>query len=163
MWSVLNGRSHSAGGWWFKYEDDDRVMPSAYGPAAARQKRDKKVYAVNLKTGERREFRNCTVADKDLAMHHGSAARVASGKRASTSDWWFTYDSKQNPPEYYKGDLVAIARSKAIIAERLVDGSLFRFKSAKDAAAELGISRAMISKIINGKSKVAKGYTFRQV
>jgi len=37
VWAVVNGNSHSAGGWWFRYEDDDRLMPISYGTSAARR------------------------------------------------------------------------------------------------------------------------------
>lgn len=161
--AVASGNSHSAGGWWFRYEEDDsRLMPTSFGTLATRQKRDRKVYAVYLKTGERQEFRNCTVADHDLAIHIGAAASVASGERISAHDWWFTYDPNQIPPKVYKGDLVAIARSKAVIAEKLVDGSLLRFDSAKAAAEALSMSRSMICMVIKGKRRSAKGYTFRE-
>ena len=93
--AVANGKAHSAGGWWFHFENDDRVMPAAHGFKATRLKRDKKIYAVHLHTGERREFRNCTVADIELELYRGTAASVALGERTSAIDWWFTYDKLQ--------------------------------------------------------------------
>ena len=161
--AVASGNLHSTGGWWFRYEEDkDRPMPTLFGTLATRQKRDKKVYAVHLKTGMKHEFPNCTLADHNLEIHVGAAASVASGGRVSSHDWWFTYDPSQKPPNAYKWDLVAIARSKAVIAENIEDGSLLRFDSAKSAAEALSISRSMISMIIKGKRKSAKGYTFRE-
>lgn len=158
---VALGDAMSANGWWIKFEDDDRPMPKIYGTQSTRAKRDKKVYAVHLKTGEKLGFRNCTVADNELKLHKGAAAAVASGERASTSDWWFSYKKDVDPPKEYRGALVAKARSKAIVAIEIATGKEVRFNSAKEAALQLGMSRASISVVISGKLKSAKGYLFR--
>jgi predicted XRE-type DNA-binding protein len=157
---VANGNSYSAGGWWFRYEDDEKPMPTLFSTSATRQKRDKKVYAVRLHTGEKREFRNCTVADNELALHMGAAAKVALGKRASAGEWWFTYDKLGIPPIDFKGALVAKARSIPVIATEISTGNKLEFSSAKLASEQLGMSRAAISKVIKGELKAAKGYTF---
>jgi hypothetical protein len=158
---VANGKSHSAGGWWFRFEDEDRQMPSLRGHQATRAKRDKKVYATHLKTGERCEFRNCTVADQDLGIYEGGAAAVASGKRVSADDWWFSYDIDEQPPADFKFALVAKARSKPVVATEIATGRERRFESAKAAAETLGMSRASICYVISGKLNAAKGYKFR--
>ena len=160
---VALGEAMSANGWWIKFEDDDRPMPEIYGTQSTRVKRDKKVFAVNLTTGEKMEFRNCTVADQELKLYKGAAAAVASGERSSTSDWWFTYKRDADPPKEYKGALVAKARSKAIVATEIATGLEERYDSAKDAALKLGMSRASISFVISGKLKSIKGYRFRFV
>ncbi len=160
VWAVAHGKAHSAGGWWFRFEDDDRAMPELHGHAASRAKRDRKVYAINLKTGERREFRNCTVADNELGIYKGAAAMVASSERISAADWWFSFEKDALPPTEYKFALVAKARSKAVVAIA-PDGTEQIFESAKAAAEVLGISRALISCVIAGKRKLAKGYRFR--
>ncbi len=161
VWAVTHGKAHSAGGWWFRFEDDDRPMPSLYGHKATRAKRDKRVYAVNLKTGERREFRNCTVADNELGIYKGGAASVATGERVSACDWWFSFDQDAAPPTEFKFVLVAKARSKAVVATDLATGTEQTFESAKAAAEALGMSRALICLAIAGKRKSAKGYQFR--
>ena len=158
---ILKGDGYSAKDWWFRYEGDDRSAPEIYGVAAIRAARDKKIFAVHLKTGERREFRNCTVADNELNIYKGAAAMVASGERTSAADWWFTYDPKQEPPTVFKGALVAIARSKAVIATDIATGHKCFFQNAKAASEKLGISRSMISMVIKGKRTSAKGYVFR--
>lgn len=158
---VLTGQSYSADGWWFRFEDDDREMPKSFGFKAIREKRDITVYATQLFTGKKQVFRNCTVADLELGIYKGAAAAVASGERASAGDWWFSYDEKTKPPTEFKGALVAIARSKPVVAINLVTGSEQKYSSAKLAGAELGISRAAISKVIKGELKAAKGYLFR--
>ena len=161
VWSVAHGKTHSAGGWWFRFEDDDRSMPTLRGSKATRLKRDKKVFAVNLKTAERREFRNCTVADNELRIYKGASASVAGGERTSAADWWFTYDKTTTPPTAFKGALVARARSKAVVATNLATGVEQVFSSAKAAAEALGMSRASISYVISGKKSTVKGYRFR--
>ena len=158
---VALGDAMSANGWWIKFEDDNRQMPEIYGAQSTRVKRDKKVFAINLKTGNKLEFRNCTVADNELKLHKGAAAAVASGERASTSDWWFSYKKDVEPPKEYRGALVAKARSKAVVATEMATGEEIRFDSAKEAALQLGMSRASISVVISGKLKSAKGYLFR--
>jgi len=158
---VAVGAVISAKGWWIKFEGDDRTMPATYGTHATRVKRDRKIYAVNLKTGERFQFRNCTVADIELNLNKGAAAVVASGERTSTSGWWFTYTKDEDPPKEYKGALVAKARSKAIVATEIATGNEVRYDSAKFAALQLGISRASISFAISGKLVSVKGYKFR--
>ena len=57
--------------------------------------------------------------------------------------------------------LVAIARSKAVIASNIETGVETKFESAKAAGETLGVHRSAISQIISGKSKSAKGYSFR--
>jgi hypothetical protein len=128
-------------------------MPEIYGTKTIRSKRDKKVFAVNLKSGKKLAFRNCTVADNELGLHKGAAAAVASGDRASKSNWWFSYKKDADPPREYRGALVAKARSKAIIATEITTGKEVRFDSAKEAALQLGMSRASISYVISGKLK----------
>ena len=91
----------------------------------------------------------------------GAAAAVASGDRASTSNWWFSYKKDDDPPKEYSGTLVAKTRSKAIIATDISTGKELRFDSAKAAALQLGMSRSSISVVISGKLKSAKGYLFK--
>ena len=158
---VAIGAVLSANGWWIKFEGDDRPMPEIYGTQSTRVKRDKKVFAVNLTTGEKFEFRNCTVADSELKLHKGAAASVASGDRTSTSDWWFTFRKDADPPKVYKSALVARARSKAIVATEIATGIEARYDSAKKAALHLKMSRASISFVISGKFNSIKGYRFR--
>jgi hypothetical protein len=159
--AVAHGKAHSAGGWWFRFEQDDRTMPELHGHKATRAKRDIEVYAVNLETGERLEFRNCTVADKKLGLYKGASAAVASGERVSAVNWWFSYSRDENPPTEYKGALVAKARSKPVVATSIDTGIEQIFDSAKVAADALGMSRSLICLAIQGKRKSAKGYQFR--
>jgi len=158
---VAQGKDSSAKGWWFRFEDDDRPMPLVHGSQAIRLKLDKHVYAVHLITGERRDFRNCSVADSELGLYNGATASVASGDRTSAANWWFSYDKDIAPPLAFKSALVAIARSKAVVAIEIATGREQQFDSAKDAASALGMSRAAISCVISGKLKTAKGYRFR--
>lgn len=157
---IARGKGYSANGWWFKYSDDDRDPPRIFGTDATRATRDIPVYAINLKTGERQVFRNCTVADASLDIHKGAAASVASGKRVSASDWWFSYDPSAQAPQDYKGALVSKARSKPIVATLLSTGQKTIFPSAKIASEALSISRASISFAINGRFESIKVYKF---
>ena len=116
---------------------------------------------MQLASGQKREFRNCTVADTELGIYKGAAASVASGERTSAADWWFSYENDKAPPKLFKGALVAKARSKAVLAVHLENGREQRFDSAKVAAETLGLSRAAISMVISGKRKSIKGYMFR--
>lgn len=159
--NVARGAGRSAKGWWFKFEGDARKPPKIHGQKAGRLKRDKKIYAQHLETGVRRTFRNCTVADAKLEIYSGAAASVASGKRKSAADWWFSYDKTASPPKEFKGALVAKARSKPVVAINITTGLEQNYDSAKSAAKDLGMSRASISFVISGKMKAAKGYKFR--
>jgi hypothetical protein len=158
---IARGNDLSAKGWWFKFEGDTRPPPAIHGQKAGRLLRDKVVYAVNLQTGQRHQFRNCTVADSELGVYAGAAAAVALGARTSAAGWWFTYDPDGVAPTEYKGALVAKARSKAVIATELATGAETTFSSAKEAAAALSMSRATISFNISGKLNSAKGFSFR--
>lgn len=157
---VAQGKDLSAGGWWFCFKDAERPMPRIHGSKASREKRDVAVYGIHLRTGERRFFRNCTMADSELRIYKGAAASVASGERTSAADWWFSFVKDAPPPKAFKGALVAKARSKPVIAINLETSSTREFDSAKAAAAELGVSRAAISHVIKGKLKSVKGYRF---
>jgi hypothetical protein len=158
---VARGSSTSANGWWIQFEADKREMPKTFGSVLRREKRDEKVYAINLSSGEKREFRNCTVADMELDLYKGAAASVASGQRTSAAGWWFSLEKSGQPPSKFKGALVAEARSKPIYAIELATGKETRFDSAKKAEEALGIHRSSISNIIKGKAKSSKGYGFR--
>jgi hypothetical protein len=160
VWAVAHGKAHSAGGWWFRFIGDTRPMPTLHGHMAARSKRDKRVHAVNLTTGERCVFRNCTIADKELGVYRGGSAAVAAGERVSANGWWFSHDENANPPTEFKGALVAKARSIAVVATNLATGEDRHFQSAKVAAEALGMSRSLICLAIKGKRKSAKGYKF---
>lgn len=160
IFQVAKGDGLSVRGWWVKYSGTDAVLPSIKGSESTRRKRDKKVFAVNLVTKERKEFRNNTVADKELNLYKGASASVASGSRASASDWWFTYDEKGKPPTEVKGALVAKARSKPVLAINISTKQQTEYPSAKVAAEVLGVSRAAISKVISGSLGSAKGYKF---
>jgi len=158
---VLIGQGYSADGWWFRFDGDDRAMPKSFGFQAIREKRDIKVYATHLLTGEKRLFRNRTVADTELGIYKGAAASVVSGKRTSAAGWWFSFDENAQPPSEFKGALVAKARSKPVVAINLTTGIEQKYSSAKTAGVELGISRAAISKVIKGELKAVKGFYFR--
>lgn len=158
--SVARRRSLSAGGWWFCFSGDDETPPEVTGSEATRAKRDRAVVAVNLKTAERRVFRNCTEASSELGLYSGAAASVASGTRTSAGDWWFSYDLAGNAPALTKGALVAVARSKAVVATFVEGGQQTRFESAKQAAEALGMSRAAISKCLSGNGRPVKGFRF---
>ena len=121
------------------------------------------MFAINFKTGERRSFRNCTVADEELSLHKSAAASVASKERTSAGGWWFTYDEAEPRPQLYFASLVAKHRSKAVVARNLQTGEETTFPSAKAASAALGVQRSSISVIVRGKKAAAKGYTFRLV
>lgn len=159
--TVARGEGLSANGWWVKFEESDSEIPDEFGTSVTRKKRDVKVYATNLVTGEQREFRNCTVADECLNLHKGAAASVASKERTSTTEWWFSFNATEKPPSVRGSQLVAIARSKAVIAIEIETGAETRFVSAKVAGEALGVHRSAISQIIKGKSKSAKGFTFK--
>jgi hypothetical protein len=77
-------------------------MPKSFGSVLRREKRDEKVYAINLSSGEKREFRNCTVADMELDLYKGAAASVASGQRTSAAGWWFSLKKSGKPPSKFK-------------------------------------------------------------
>lgn len=158
---VARGSSTSANGWWIQFEGDKREMPKTFGSVLRREKRDEKIYAINLSSGEKREFRNCTVADMELDLYKGAAASVASGQRTSAAGWWFSLKKTGKPPSKFKGALVALARSKPIYAIELATGKETRFDSAKQAEETLGIHRSSISNIIKGKAKSSKGYCFK--
>jgi hypothetical protein len=158
---VASGEDRSAGDWWFRYADEDRQMPTVRGTDATRLIRDVPVYAVNLETGDRRQFRNCTVADEELGIYRGGTAMVAARERTSAAGWWFTYDPAESPPTAYKGALVALARSKPVIATDIAAGTEQTYPSAKAASEALGVSRAGISKAIKGELGAVKGYRFR--
>ena len=157
---VAIGSAMSAKGWWIKFDGDDRQMPPIFGSEFTRLKRDRKIYAINLVTKEKHEFRNCTVADNELGIYKGAAAMVASGERVSAANWWFTYVKDSEPPTLFKGALVAKARSKSVIAKNLITGEERSYSSAKLASEELGMSRAAISKVISGILDSVKGYKF---
>jgi len=159
--AIARGKAISAKDWWFKFEDDSREKPESYGNEATRKKRDIKIYATNLITGEKREFRNCTVADTELGIYAGAASAVALSTITSAHGWWFSYDSEAVAPTEFKGALVAKARSKGVIAIQINTGEQFYFTSAKTASASLGMSRAAISKSANGITPFVKGYQFR--
>ena len=159
--AIANGAGASAKGWWFRFADaKDQTIPALHGVAAIRAKRDRKIYATNLASGEKREFRNCTVADAELGIYKGAAAAVAAGERVSAAGWWFSFSKDAPPPAEYKFALVAKARSKAVVATDLATGAERTFSSAKEAAEALGISRALISYVISGKRQPTK-YGFR--
>jgi hypothetical protein len=158
---VASGDIRLAKGWWFCFLDDDRKMPETFGAATTRKKRDRKIYAVNLETGQHLEFRNATVATKKIGLYDGSASRIASGNGNSAGGWWFTYNLGEKPPTEFAGTLLAKYKSKAVIAEYIETGQIQRFESAKIASETLKVQPSSISNIINGKRQSAKGYTFR--
>lgn len=158
---VARGVSTSADNWWFKYEGDEREMPEIYGHELTRLKRDVTVYAFNLESSERLEFRNNLVAETELNLYVGAVSGVIIGSRTSAGGWWFSHDSNAVPPKIFKGALVAIARSKAVIATCIATGIEAIYESALAAANDLGMSRAAISKSIKADGKPTKGYSFR--
>lgn len=159
---VARGLGHSARGWWFKFAGDPREIPLAFGSVATREKRDREVYATNLSTGEKKQFRNSSVADRHLGLHLGASASVASGSRTSAGNWWFSYISDEAPPTLFKGALVAMARSKPVIATRVATGERYQFLNGKTASEVLGVHRSAISQILRGKRTVSCGFTFSE-
>lgn len=158
---VARGRILSAKNWWFKYEGSDQKPPEKYGSAVSREKRDKRVYATKLTSGEKGEFRNCTVADLELGLHKGASAAVCSKERTSAGGWWFSYNKQESPPKMFGSKLVAKARSKPVIAINLETLEERVFDSAKEAGEALGMCRSAISQVVAGKKKASKGYAFK--
>lgn len=158
---VARGEIKSTAGWWFRFEDSYSEPPTTFGFELTRLKRDKKVFAINLDTKEKREFRNCTVADQQLGIYRGACASVCSGTRTSAAGWWFSWDETSKAPLKFKGALLAQARSKAIVAIKIDTGQEYLFESAKAAAPILGMSRSAISQVLARKKKFVKGFMFR--
>lgn len=158
---VARGRILSSKDWWFKYEGSNQHPPEKYGSAVSREKRDRKVYATNLTSGEKAAFRNCTVTDLELCLHKGASAAVCSKERASAGGWWFSYNEHESPPEMFGNKLVAKARSKSVIAINLETLEERVFESAKEAGEALGMCRSAISQVIAGKKRASKGYVFK--
>ena len=158
---VARGEIKSTAGWWFKFEDSNSEPPVIFGFELTRLKRDKKVFAINLETREKREFRNCTVADQELGIYRGACASVCSGARTSAAGWCFSWNETSKAPLKFKGALVVEARSKAIVAIEIDTGQEYLFESAKAAAPILGMSRSAISQVLAGKKKFVKGFMFR--
>jgi hypothetical protein len=158
---VARGVNFSAGEWWFKYEDNDQDMPAIYGSELTRLKRDVAVYAFNLTTKQRLEFRNNLAAETALNLYVGAVSGVIMGGRTSAGDWWFSNDKDATPPTVFKSALVALARSKAVIATCVETGLKSEYASALDAGKALGMSRAAISKSIKAQGKPVKGYSFQ--
>ena len=159
---VLVGKCVSAHNWWFCRKGNEDEMPENFGADAIREKLDKTVYAINHITKERREFRNCTVADEELKLHHGAASSVILGERLSAGDWWFSHDIGEEPPDVYGNKLLSQKRSEPVEAIFEATGEVYNFPSSKLAAEELGLHRSKISKAIK-ENTLYKGYKFRKV
>ncbi len=150
----------SAGGWAFFLKGEPEVLPTLYGSALIRSKRDRAVYGLHLKTGEKRVFRNCTAADHELSLHAGAASSVALNQRASAGGWCFSYSSDVKAPPLTGSALVAAARSKPVVGVNLTSGQRRTFPSAKAASEELGMSRASIAHVLAGRSSSSRGWRF---
>lgn len=158
---VARGVNASSGDWWFKFDGDEQDIPKVYGHALTRLKRDVEVFAFNLKTGERRIFKNNLTAETELNLYVGAVSGIITGNRTSAKNWWFSHNVDAIPPKVFKGALVAIARSKSVIATCIETGVELHFDSALAAGEKLGMSRAAISKSIKADGKAVKGYSFR--
>lgn len=160
---VAGGKSHSVKGWFVYYEDQPRALPKAYGTKAQREQRDVAVYAVNLKTGTKRRFRNQTAAAEGTSLSSQSeVSAVLRGVRQSAGGWWFSYDPDEQPPSLYKYELLSKSKSQPVIARNLVTGEVTFYPSAKVASEETGVARSSISRILNGTKSQAKGYSFER-
>jgi hypothetical protein len=154
------GKIQSAGGWFFFVEGSSRKPPSIYGAELRRMRLDQTIFAINLISGERRNFRNCTVADQELGLHAGAASSVVNKSRTSAGGWFFSLNANEPKPSKFGGGLVAAIRCKPVEATSDENCEWQFYPSAKTASELLGLSRASISKAIS-TGKRTKGLLFR--
>lgn len=161
--AVLRGKQHSSKGYWFRDADrPDKKIPSLVGSEAARAKRDIAVWAFNLKTGEKTQHRNTTVAAEYAGTHKSDASNILRGKLKSSNNYFFAYEENPKLPVKIDHQIVAEKSSKPVIAVRLSDNAERWFSSAKQAAEWSGVHSSAISMVLSGRIKASKGFTFRR-
>lgn len=85
---VLSDRGNSAGGYYFKYVDDDKVISISDRKFSFHKALIK---AINVMTGEERIFNGQTEAARELGMSVSSVSMVLSGKHYQLKGYHFEY------------------------------------------------------------------------
>lgn len=131
---------------------------------------DKPLVGVLLGTSKERRFKSGSDAARQLGMTNPDMPMsVARGDRTSAAGWWFRFkdDVTKKPPtswgETFRIEQVRRKQGKNIIAVNYKTLEEREFRTAAQAAQELGIEQSQVSTIAAGKTELvsAKGWWFR--
>jgi hypothetical protein len=121
--------------------------------------RSEPIVGVNLKTGERRDFKSSADAAEQLGIKKaGNIRQVVRGQTRSASGWWFKLaDSQAEPPTKW-GIGSATQKTKAVSLVRLSDREEIEFASIAEASRFIGAHTSNVTKAARLGGAVCEGY-----
>lgn len=150
---ALHSNAHYANGFfWYQNENNQDRVGSFIGE---QQRNDiTAVYQFNLSGELIQSFSSLTEAEHETGINHAKISAVCSGRRKSTGGYVWSY----YPVAASYTSAKSTHRRRAV-TQMDMDGNIIQtYPSATNAAEELGLQQALISKCCNGQRKSTGGY-----
>ena len=158
--AVLNGRSKSSGGFFWRRSGDDAMPPArTYGRIPIEQ--------VDMETGKvMNVFSSTAEAARSLGIFDGSINRIVNGgiDRISYKGYlWRKVGDKKVVPRKERRPPFPQGKQKVEQIDYETGTVLAVFDSISEAAASLNIPSRRIRDTITGRQESTKGFTFRKI
>jgi hypothetical protein len=152
--NALNGRNKTAGGFQWKYKDDNKKI-EAY--KTSRIYIAKHIYQYSLDGEFIKEWDSYLKASKELGIPHQHILRVLKGERKMTGGFLFSYE-KNDSIEKYNSDIKSFF--KPVLQYTIDDIFIKEWPNIVSAERELNI-KSGIGKCCKGNQKTAGGYKWK--
>lgn len=152
--NALNGRNKTAGGYQWKYKDDNIII-EAY--KTNRVYTAKHIYQYSLNGEFIKEWDSYLKASKELGIHHQHILRVLKGERKMTGGFLFSYEKKDHVDKYNSDEKVFF---RPILQYTTDDVFIKEWPNIVSAERELNIKNG-IGKCCKGKQKTAGGFKWK--
>jgi hypothetical protein len=164
--AVIRGEQVSAGGWWFRLEDDNTSQPpTQWGEEVRlgrlRDVRARGVVAIHWRTGEELLFGSMTDAAHELGVAQSEVSAVALGHTHSAGGWWFRLTGDNRAMPHAMGtEATRQKRDVTMYAVSLSNGEHREFRNSTVADTALQLFRGASSAVARGERASAGGWWF---
>ena len=151
---ALSSASHFSSGFYWRVKDE--CLNILTGDSIGKHKRTDitPVYCYSLDGKLRKQYASIAQAGRETNTYHGKISEVCKGNRQSAGGYLWSYTSV--PPEYNPRS--STCRCKPVMQMTLDGEVLKEFKSASEAARELGLQPSLITACCTGRRKSTGGY-----
>lgn len=164
--AVARGERISTQSWAFAFKGKEIEPPSIWGEQR-RIARIKDVFslpitAINLATGESRNFNSVSDAARALGVLQSAISRVLTLEDChQAGGWWFKpTGSVEEPPALFGAAAIRAKRDKAVHAHNYLTGERKTFKNCTAADESLGVYAGASSAVIGGERASAGDWWF---
>ena len=152
--NALNGRNKTAGGFQWKYKNDNKKI-EAY--KTNRIYNGRHIYQYSLDGEFIKEWESYLQASKELGVPHQHILRVLKGERKMTGGFLFSYEKKENIEKYNCDEKLFF---RPVLQYTIDDVFVREWPNIVSAERELNI-KSGIGKCCKGKQKTAGGFKWK--